>query len=201
MRQVIFKINLVIFIALAFVFSACSHTTNSAKTSAVSTNPPVEENKYTQEIVALKNVVQQNSNAAQTKKAHLQLAHLYLNHKNPQRNYQKALGHLRAYLAIADAPIDEGTLNWMAALKEINRLSEKIICLSEDLTQSQKELETSNQATLAVQRTNQKLTREEIMLREKNRKLEESNQKLEKTIEMLKNLDQRLEEKRRNFTN
>jgi hypothetical protein len=52
-----------------------------------------------------------------------------------------------------------------------------------------------------VQRTNQKLTREEIMLREKNRKLEESNQKLEKTIEMLKNLDQRLEEKRRNFTN
>ena len=69
------------------------------------------------------------------------------------------------------------------------------------MAQVQKALDQSNQATLALQRTNQKLTREEIMLREKARKLEESNQKLEKTIEMLKNLDQRLEEKRRNFTN
>jgi len=145
-------------------------------------------------MVELKNVVQQNSNAAETKKAHLELARLYSNHKSPQRNYQKALDHLRAYVAIADTSINEETLNWMATLKEIDRLSEEI-------TQVQKELEKSNQASLALQRTNQKLTREEIKLREKNRKLEESNQKLEKTIEMLKNLDQRLEEKRRNFTN
>jgi chromosome segregation ATPase len=200
-RSLILKINLILFIAPALVFSGCSHTTNSAKTPSVSTHPPVAENKYSQEMVELKNVVQQNSNAAETKKAHLELARLYSNHKNPQRNYQKAFEHLRTYVAIADSSITEETLNWMAALKEIDRLSEKITHLSEEITQVQKELEKSNQATVAVQRTNQKLTREEIMLREKNRKLEESNQKLEKTIEMLKNLDQRLEEKRRNFTN
>ncbi len=185
----------------ALVFSGCSHTTNSAKTPSVSANPPVIENKYSQEMVGLTNVVQQNSNAAETKKAHLELARLYSNHKNPQRNYQKAFEHLRTYVAIADTSINEETLNWMAALKEIDRLSEKITRLSEDIAQVQNELEKSNQTTLALQRTNQKLTREEIMLREKTRKLEESNQKLEKTIEMLKNLDQRLEEKRRNFTN
>lgn len=201
MRPAIFKINAVIFISLAFVFSGCSHTTNSAKTPSASANPPAAENKYSRETVELKNVIQQNSNATETKKAHLELAYLYLNHKNPQRNYQKALEHLRTYVAIADPSINEEALNWMAALKEIDRLSEKLNRLSEEIAQVQNELEKANQATLAVQRTNQKLTREEIMLRERTRKLEESNQKLEKTIELLKNLDQRLEEKRKTFTN
>jgi chromosome segregation ATPase len=195
MRPIILKINLILFIALALGFSGCSHTMNSAKTPVTSPNTLLpRENKYSREIVELKNVVRRNSNAAETKKAHLELANLYLNHKNPQRNYQEALDHFRAYVATADSSINEETLNWMAALKEIDRLSEEI-------TQVQKELEKSNQAALAFQRTNQKLTREEILLREKNRKLEESNQKLEKTIEMLQNLDQRLEEKRKNFTN
>jgi chromosome segregation ATPase len=180
--------------ALAFVSGGCSHTMNSAKTPAASANPPTAEKRYSREIVELKNAVRQNSTTGETKKAHLELAHLYSSHKNPQRNYQKALDHLRAYVAIESSAIDEETLNWMATLKEIDRLSEEI-------TRVQKQLEESNQATQALQRSNQKLTREEIKLREKNRKLEESNQKLEKTIEMLKNLDQRLEEKRRNFTN
>ncbi|MEJ2098944.1 MAG: hypothetical protein P8X68_03080 [Desulfobacterales bacterium] len=195
MRPIILKINLILFIALALGFSGCSHTMNSAKTPVTSPNTLLpRENKYSREIVELKNVVRRNPNAAETKKAHLELANLYLNHKNPQRNYQEALDHFRAYVATADSSINEETLNWMAALKEIDRLLEEI-------TQVQKELEKSNQAALAFQRTNQKLTREEILLREKNRKLEESNQKLEKTIEMLQNLDQRLEEKRKNFTN
>ena len=195
MRPIILKISLFLFIALASGFSGCSHTMNSAKAPATSPNTMLLiENKYSQEIVELKNVVRRNSNAAETKKAHLELANLYLNHENPERNYQKALDHFRAYVSITDSSINEETLNWMAALKEIDRLSEEI-------TQVQKELEKSNQAALAFQRTNQKLTREEILLREKNRKLEESNQKLEKTIELLQSLDQRLEEKRKDFTN
>ena len=180
--------------ALAFVCGGCAHTINSAKTPAASANPPTSEKEYSREIVELKNVVQQNSNTGETKKAHLELAHMYSSHKNPQRDYQKALEHLRAYVAIESSSTNEETLNWMATLKEIDRLSEEI-------ARMQKQLEESNQATQALQRTNQKLTREEIKLREKNRKLEESNQKLEKTIEMLKNLDQRLEEKRKSFTN
>ena len=60
-------------------------------------------------------------------------------------------------------------------------------------------LEQSKKEASALTRTNRKLRREEISLRDKTRKLEESNSKLQKTIEMLKDLDQRLEEKRRNF--
>ena len=186
--------------AMAFIFSGCSHTTHSAKTASVSIYPSAAQNKYSREIGDLKNIVSLNSNAAETKKAHLELARLYANHKNPQRNYQKAFEHLRFYIAISDDSVSEETLNWMAALREIESLSEKIERQSEEIAQVQKELEKSSQAILAMQRANHKLTREEIMLREKNRKLEESNQKLEKTIEMLKNLDQRLEEKRRSFT-
>jgi DNA repair exonuclease SbcCD ATPase subunit len=199
MRAVRLKINLIL--SLALVLIGCLHTMNSAKTPVSSTSPPAAENNYSRKMLKLKNVVQQNSNAAETKKAHLELARLYLNHKNPQRNYQKAYAHLRIYVANAEVSVSEETLNWMAALKEIDLLSEKIACLSEEIMQVKKELEKSNEAALAVQRSNQKLSREEIMLREKNRKLEESNQKLEKTIEMLQNLDQRLEEKRKNFTN
>lgn len=173
------KISFILSVTLAVALSACLHTMDSAKPPATSPNPP----------------------AAETKKTHLELARQLSNYKNPQRNYQKAYAHLRVYVANADGYVNEETLNWMAALKEIDLLSEKIARLSEEIQQAQKELEKSNAATLAVQRTNQKLSREEILLREKNRKLEESNQKLEKTIEMLQNLDQRLEEKRKNFTN
>jgi DNA repair exonuclease SbcCD ATPase subunit len=201
MRPVILKINLIILMVLALAFNGCSYMLNSAKTPPAPPNPPAAGNKYAQEIAQLKNVLQQNSNTAETKKAHVALARLYSNYKNPQRNYQKALDHLRSYVAIEGSAVDEETLNWMTALKEIDRLTEEITRRSEEATQVQEELEKSNQATLALQRTNHQLTREEIKLREKNRKLEEANQKLEKTIEMLKNLDQRFEEKKRNFTN
>jgi chromosome segregation ATPase len=87
----------------------------------------------------------------------------------------------------------------MASLKEIDRLSKQIASQHQQINKIQDQLKQSKKVKLALSRTNRKLTREEINLREKNRKLEESNQNLKKTIEMLKNLDQRLEEKRRTF--
>jgi chromosome segregation ATPase len=92
-------------------------------------------------------------------------------------------------------------LNWIASLKEIDRLSKEIAAQRHQINRLKGQLEQSKKAKLALSRTNHKLTREEINLREKNRKLEESNQDLKKTIEMLKNLDQRLEEKRKIFNN
>jgi septal ring factor EnvC (AmiA/AmiB activator) len=146
-------------------------------------------------------VVQQNSTPDKSKKAHLELAQLYSNHKNPRRNYQKAFRHLRAYSAFEDSTEDDETQNWMSALKEIDRLSKEIATRNKQIRRLQSQLDKSKKAKLAIKKSNRKLTSEEIKLREKNRKLEESNQKLQKTIEMLKNLDKRLEEKRKNFNN
>ena len=194
MNSIISKTGLTVFVALFFVLTACTHTANVTKTSPASPSTPAKSDRYTQEIVRLNHVVRQNSQTSETKMAHLRLAKLYSDHNNRQRNYRKALEHLEAYIILDDSAANADTMNWMAALKEIDRLSKEITIV-------EKKLKKTNKAKIALKKTNRKLTLEEIKLRKKNRRLEESNQKLQKTIEMLKNLDQRLEEKRRNFNN
>jgi len=186
--------NLPVFLALVFVMTACSHTTNTGKNDSASTPAPAADDPSSREIVELNQVVKQNPPSSKTKKAHLELARLNSNHNNHRRNYYKAMKHLEAYVNLENSAADDETLDWLVALKEINRLSREI-------RQVKKQLRKSNTSRTALTKTNRKLTREEIKLREKNRQLEESNQKLQKTIKMLKNLDQRLEEKRRNFNN
>ena len=188
------KMTLPIFLALVCVTTACSHTMNATRDDSASKTAPAVNDQYSREIVKLNQVVKQNSQTSKTKNAHLKLARLYSSHNNHRRNYYKAMKHLEAYVNLEDSAANNETLDWLAALREINRLSKEI-------RQVKRKLKKSNTSRTALTKSNRKLTREEIKLREKNRQLEESNQKLQKTIEMLKNLDQRLEEKRRNFNN
>ena len=189
------------FTALVIALSGCYHTMNSGNTTKDSASQPVADDTYSREIMELNQVIAKNSKSAEAKNAHLKLAHLYSDHKNHLRNYQKSLDHLKLYIILEESTIDGETLNWMASLKEIDRLSKEIATQQQQMRKMTNQLNQSKKEKLALSRTNQKLTREEINLREKNRKLEESNQNLKKTIEMLKNLDQRLEEKRKNFNN
>ena len=192
--------NITVVIALFFAFSGCSNMTNSGKVTKEPASQPVADDKYSREIKALNQVIGKNLNSTAAKNAHLKLAHLYFDHKNPRRNYGMALKHLRFYISQEQSAVDGEMLNWMSSLKEIDRLSKQIATQHQQIKKMQGQLKQSKKAKLALSRTNRKLTREEIKLREKNRKLEESNQNLKKTIEMLKNLDQRLEEKRKNYT-
>jgi len=190
--------NLTVVIALVFAFSGCSHM-NSGKATTETADQPVAKDKYSIEIVELSRIIQKNSKSTEVKNAHLKLAHLYSDHNNHRQNYHIALKHLKSYIIMEESAVDAETLNWMASLKEIDRLSKEIATQHQQINQMQSQLKKSKKAKLALSRTNRKLTREEINLREKNRKLEASNQNLKKTIEMLKNLDQRLEEKRKTF--
>jgi hypothetical protein len=201
MSKLMLKINAAVIMTVVLVFSGCAHLTNSGKDTSAAPGPSVATDQYSQEIVELNHVIQQNSNPTKVIKAHLELAQLYSNYKNPRRNYQKALRHLKVYSASKDSAENDETRNWMAALKEIDRLSKEIVTRNKQILQLQSQFDKSKKAKLAIKKSNRKLTSEEIKLREKNRKLEESNQKLQKTIEMLKNLDKRLEEKRKNFNN
>ena len=201
MRKLKSKINAAVIISAVCVFTGCAHLAETGSETTATPGPSPTGDRYAQEIVELNHIVQQNSNPAKARKAHLELAQLYSSYKNPHRNYQKALSHLKVYSASADSPADDETRNWMAALKEIERLSEEIAGRNNQIRQLQSQLEDSKKAKLAIKKSNHKLTSEEIRLREKNRMLEESNQKLQKTIEMLKNLDKRLEEKRKSFSN
>ena len=193
--------NLTVVIALLVAFSGCSNMTNSGKVITESASQPVADDKYSREIRELNQVIGKNSKSTAAKNAHLKLAHLYSDHKNHLRNYHKAFKHLRTYISLEESSVNGEMLNWMASLKEINRLSKQIATQHQQINKMQGQLKQSKKAKLALSRSNRKLTREEIKLREKNRKLEESNQNLKKTIEMLQNLDQRLEEKRKSFNN
>ena len=186
-------INFTVTVALVLVFAGCSHLMNFNREPSSPADGQAVENRYASEITDLDSVVQGDSKPADVKNAHLKLAQLYSDYNNNQyRDYHKALEHLQAYMMLEKSSINGETLNWLASLKEIDRLSGEI-------NQMQQQLEESHKTNLALKRTNHKLTQEEINLRDKNRKLEESNQKLQQTIDMLKRLDRRLEEKRRNL--
>ena len=193
------KMKLAVIIALVVAISGCSHTMKSGNVPSVSASKPIANDKYSREIRELNQVIQKNSKSTAAKNAHLKLAYLYSDHKNHRRNYHKAYKHLRSYISQEESSVDSEMLNWMASLKEIDRLSQQVAAQHEKINKIQGQLKQSKKAKLALSRANHKLTREEIKLREKNRKLEESNQNLKKTLEMLKNLDRRLEEKRKNF--
>ena len=201
MPKLTVKINCIRVLALVLVLTGCSNTQNISQKPSSPTGQPIANDKYSREIMELNQVISKNSKSAEAKKAHLRLAHLYSDHKNHLRNYQKSLKHLKFYVILEESPVDGETLDWMASLKEIDRLSKEIATQHRQIKKMENQLQQSKKAKLALSRTNHKLTREEINLREKNRKLQESNQNLRKTIEMLKNLDQRLEEKRKNFNN
>ncbi len=208
MNNVSAKISFLICIALIVVFSGCAHFKNSEKASSASAKPPAADGKYAKEIVALHDVVRQDSQSSKAKAAHLKLAKLYSAHNNRWRNYGKALEHLEAYTKLKDSDVDEEILRWMAAFREIVRLSKEVDAQKkvvdaqkQQISEIKNQLQKSKKTERALSRTNRKLTREEIKLREQNRSLEKSNQKLQQTIEMLTSLDQRVEEKRRNFNN
>ena len=197
------KISVAAIMIVVWMFTGCAHMKDSGNETspAPAPAPSVASDQYSKEIGELNQVVKQNGDPAKAKKAHLELAQLYSDYKNPRRNYQKALKHLKVYSASEDSAKDDETRNWLAALKEIDRLTKEIVTQNKQIRRLKGELDKSKKAKLALKNSNHKLSSEEIKLREKNRKLEESNQKLQKTIEMLKNLDKRLEEKRKSFSN
>lgn len=202
MQRIKTKTVVTLVMVLVFYMGGCTHTTNSGMTASISSRPAaptVANDKYSQEIAKLNQLVQKKSKSSATREAHLKLARLYSDHKNHNRNYQKALVHLQTYIRTEKAEVDSDTLNWLASLKEIERLSNEVDSQNGQIVQMKRKLEQSQKEASALTRTNRKLRREEISLRDKTRKLEESNLKLQKTIEMLKDLDERLEEKRRNF--
>jgi hypothetical protein len=56
-------------------------------------------------------------------KSHLQLAFLYVNHRNPQLNYARALQEMESYFSLTSAKEKPDDVhNWLAVLKEIGKL-------------------------------------------------------------------------------
>ncbi len=125
--------------------------------------------EFSQESTRLGKLAHEDPDASVRARSHLRLAFLYVNHKNPQLNYNRALQEMESYVSLAptEAKTDD-IQNWLTVLREVGKL----------------------QTTLEkVQKTNKSLQDEVAGLKELNNKMKER-------IEKLTNLDRQMEEKR-----
>jgi DNA repair ATPase RecN len=130
---------------------------------------PEGAKEFSQKTNRLEKLARQDPEASVRAESHLRLAFLYLNHRNPQLNYGRALQEMESYLSLAPAEAQRDDFqNWLAVLKEVGKLRTS--------------LETAQKANKA--------------LRDEVAGLKEMNNKMRETIEKLKSLDRQMEEKR-----
>jgi peptidoglycan hydrolase CwlO-like protein len=137
---------------------------------------PVEEKGFSQETSRLEWLAREDPKKSVRAQSHLQLAYLYVNYRNPQLNYTRALREMENYLSLTsdEAQTDEFQ-NWFAVLKEVDKL--------------QTNLE-------KTQKVNKSLRDEATDLQKVNKSLRDEVTDLKETIEKLKALDRLMEERR-----
>ena len=163
-----------------------------------------EGERFREEISRLEKLAREAPATSVRAKSHLQLAFLYVNCRNPQLSYSRALQEMESYLSMSpdEAPKDEFQ-NWLVVLREMDRLSKDRIEV-EKKNQSLRIQGDKLQAGLEkLHKANTYFRDEVATLKEINIKLqaalekvEKANNKMIETIEKLKTLDFQMEEKR-----
>ena len=149
--------------------------------------PTIVSQQPVVQIAMLESIVFHNPDSPRSWQAHYQLAQLYYSHKNPYRDYQKALEHLELYLPHKnDAVHDLDLQNWLLVLREIQIQSPTIESQTRQIAQLTARLDD--------------FTRTNLFVEGLNSTLEEENAELTMKVEVLKTLDQSVEEKRKSYT-
>ena len=102
-----------IFLLLFFIISCSMHALKA----------PEGEKEFSQETSRLEKLAREDPKTAVRAQSHLQLAFLYVNYRNPQLNYTRALQEMENYLSLAPEKAQtEDFQNWLAVLKEVGKL-------------------------------------------------------------------------------
>ena len=169
--------------------------------------PPRTEEGFSREISRLEELARENPDPSVRTKSHLQLARLYIDYQNPQRDYLKGCTEFAAYLSLvpADRKNDE-IQNWVSALEELKKsekeaagLRGKMESLRSENTETKVALSLQLKKNKELQNRLETLEKTNRSLIEANRGLKESNEKMKDTIEKLNILDRQMEEKRRSI--
>ncbi len=162
--------------AFLMVFTGCSHLQSTLK--KLEKKPEkvciqdVRPDDYPEEITQHLDIVENHQEMGAGIDAHLQLARLYSNVKNPKRNIKKAIDHLERYLSFdPQANIQYEAKDWLAVLKELERFSKKV----------------------------QDLKKKKKTLGDAVKKIQQDNQDLNYKIEKLKALEIRHERKKKSY--
>ena len=141
------------------------------------------ENEFLREASRLEKLSREDPATSVRAKSHLQLAFLYVNYRNPQLNYARALQAMESYFSMSPAKAKKDDVrNWFAVLKELDRV--------------RKGKKGTEQENLELHSQVRKLRISLEKAQETNRKVRDTAANLQETIEKLKDLDYRMEEKR-----
>jgi hypothetical protein len=84
---------------------------------------PEGEKEFFQETSRLEKRAREHPKTSVRAQSHLQLASLYVNYRNPQLNYTRALQEMESYFSLAPGKAQtDDVQNWFVVLKEVGRL-------------------------------------------------------------------------------
>ncbi len=152
---------------------------------------PEGEREFIQETARLEKLAREHPEASVRAQSHLQLAFLYVTEGNPQLDYTRALQEMESYLSLEPKQtLSDDVQNWLAALRELDRLRKDQLNLREKNRDLQNQIDRLLTSLGKAQEANKSLRDEVVNLKETNNKMKEA-------IEKLKSLDRQMEEKRR----
>ncbi|MCX5905882.1 MAG: hypothetical protein NTY64_01480 [Deltaproteobacteria bacterium] len=155
--------------------------------------PPQTAEDFSQETTRPEKRISDPDDPSIRAKAHLQLAWLYLDHRNPKVDYGRALKEFEAYLLLApEGEKNEEIQNWLSILRELEAQNRQNMKLQEQILAATKEMG-EGRGMLERQVTMNKKLKEDLQ------KLQENNLRLKETIKKLKTLDRQMEERRRSI--
>lgn len=180
---------------------------------------PQTGEEFSRETIRLERVIQEATDSSDRAKLHRQLAELYTHHRNPGRNYGRALREMEAYLLLApvEARTDEAQ-NWVWVLRELERAEKETVQCTEKmenlvvenvvkreaLDRQGKMLDLERKKNEELQASLEKMQERLEGMEKANRNLSEANrslkvsmERMKRTLEELKKLDVQMEEKRK----
>ena len=180
-----FVVRLFLFSTVLLVSSGCSHIQTMPK-------PPekipekeylnvnvLRPEDYPDEISRQLDIVENHEEKDARVDAQLQLARLYSSVANPEPNNKKAIDHLEKYIdSVPEASVQYKAKDWLATLKDIERLTQK---------------------TKSLNARVRDLKRENKALDDTIEKLKQDNQDLNDKIEKLKTLEIMHEKKKTKY--
>jgi uncharacterized protein (DUF2236 family) len=154
--------------------------------------------EFSREISRLEKLTQEAPDSPAKAKLHLQLARLYTDYRNPQRDYPKGRKEFAAYLSLVpEGRKNDEIQNWVSVLEELEKSEKEAAGLKAKMESLTGE-NTETKETLILQlKKNQELQSRLESLEKTNRSLTEANRSLKEMIEQLKKLDLQMEERRK----
>ncbi len=171
------------FFLLLFLIASCNLNQGLKK--------PEAEKDFFGQTSYLEKVARYHPDLTVRAKSHQQLALLYVNHRNPELDYARALQEIESYLLLSPTKEEEDYFNdWLAILREVDHLRKDGIEMEKKNQTLRGQIDRSRANLIRFQKAN-------IQLSDEVAKLKEMNNKMIQTIETLNDIDRQIEERRR----